>query len=149
MMDRRWLLLGRNGKYITPSVCPHFQALCHSNSSIVNDIRPAAFDLGTPLVPSYMDCMKLCASKPTCVSTAWINDVVGPGTCYMKSHGQHIVQTNGYALTSTHLVGPAWVRILLTSSTSGGSNYGCPLSHQFVFRLAVFACVPGLVNLCL
>ncbi|GFF60274.1 hypothetical protein IFM51744_10253 [Aspergillus udagawae] len=68
---------------------------------------PGHWDLGILTVPSFVECMKLCASKPTCVRTAWTNDVVGSSTCWMRSHGQHTVQTVTQPWTSTHLIGPA------------------------------------------
>ncbi|PKX97908.1 uncharacterized protein P174DRAFT_508299 [Aspergillus novofumigatus IBT 16806] len=68
---------------------------------------PGAWDVGTLNQPSYMACMKLCASKPNCVRTAWVNDVAGTSTCWMRSHGQHTVQTTTQPWTSTHLIGPA------------------------------------------
>ncbi|KAH1488331.1 hypothetical protein KXW88_006899 [Aspergillus fumigatus] len=73
--------------------------------SKLND--PGAWDVGTLSQPSYMACMELCASKPTCVRTAWVNNYAGANTCWMRSYGQNTVQTITRGWTSTHLIAPA------------------------------------------
>ncbi|KAF7177900.1 hypothetical protein CNMCM7691_006376 [Aspergillus felis] len=68
---------------------------------------PGYWDVGYPNMPAYVDCMKLCASKPECVRTAWATDYAGSSICYMRSNGQDDVQTINNSWTSTHLIGPA------------------------------------------